>query len=96
MTILILEDEMRAPDRLVKMVKELRPKAEISTPLDSIEDSLNWLRENPDPDIVLMDIELADGRSFEIFSHHNLSSKVIFCTAFDQYALDRRPSNTME
>ena len=88
MTILILEDEMRAADRLSKLVKEIRPGAEIPEPLDSIEEALNWLKENPDPDIILMDIELADGRSFEVFSHYEVKSPVIFCTAFDQYALE--------
>lgn len=88
MTILIIEDEMHAAERLIKLVKELQPGANIPDPLDSVEESVQWLEEHPSPDVILMDIELADGKSFEIFNHQRITSKVIFCTAFDQYALE--------
>ncbi len=88
MTILIIEDEQRAAERLIKLVKELRPEADIPQPLESVEESVQWLEDNPAPEVILMDIELADGKSFEIFTHQEIRSKVIFCTAFDHYALD--------
>lgn len=88
MTILIIEDEMRAADRLVKLVQEIMPEARVPEPLESVEESVEWLKNNPSPDIILMDIELADGKSFEIFAEHEVKANVIFCTAFDQYALE--------
>lgn len=88
MTVLIIEDETTAGERLVKLVKNIRPELNVPDPLDSVEDALHWLDENPEPDVMLMDIELADGKSFEILTHHPVNSKIIFCTAFDQYALE--------
>lgn len=88
MTILIIEDELKAAERLSKLVKDLEPDAVIPEPLESVEESVQWLADNPKPDVILMDIELADGKSFEIFNHHTVQTKVIFCTAFDEYALE--------
>lgn len=88
MTILILEDEQRAAERLQKMVAKAYPQAELPQPIDSVEEAVNWLEQHPQPEVILMDIELADGRSFEIFRQREVKSKVIFCTAFDQYAVE--------
>lgn len=88
MTILILEDEQRAADRLAKMVGEILPEAKLPDPLEGVRESLEWLAAHPAPEVILMDIELADGKSFEIFEQHKVTSMVIFCTAFDQYALE--------
>ncbi len=88
MTVLIIEDEERAARRLARMVKELFPDAELIAPLATVMDSVAWLKANEDPIIILMDIELADGKSFEIFEKYTPESHVIFCTAFDQYALE--------
>ena len=88
MRILILEDEMRAAVRLVKMLQQLRPDAVIEDPLESIEECLEWFERNADPDIMIMDIELSDGPSFEIFRSIATTASIIFVTAFDQYALE--------
>lgn len=88
MTILILEDEQRAADRLTKMVKKAYPDAQLPEPIDTVEEAVEYLHDNPHPDVILMDIELADGRSFEIFEQAQVNSKVVFCTAFDQYAVE--------
>lgn len=88
MRILILEDEMRAAFRLVKMLQNLRPEAEVEEPLESIADAEQWFQHHADPDILIMDIELADGPSFELFSKVNTRAAIIFVTAFDQYALE--------
>ena len=87
MRILILEDEMRAAFRLVKMLQNLRPDAEVEEPLESIADAEQWFLHHADPDILIMDIELADGPSFELFSKITTRAAIIFVTAFDQYAL---------
>jgi two-component system response regulator LytT len=88
MKILIIEDEAAATRRLVKMLGEIIPDAEVVETIDSIEQSLNWLLNYPAPDLILMDIHLADGSSFEIFQHAEVRSPVIFVTAYDQYALE--------
>ncbi|WP_417591771.1 LytR/AlgR family response regulator transcription factor [Owenweeksia hongkongensis] len=88
MKVLIIEDEERAAKRLKRLVEELLPQAEILGMLVSVSESVKWLKVNKDPDVILMDIELADGKSFEIFESYTPSSHIIFCTAFDQYAID--------
>lgn len=88
MKILLIEDEPLAAERLQSMVMRLRPHAQILGPLDTIEDSLAWLSNHAEPDVVLLDIELADGKSFEILKAHPLKCPVVFCTAYNQYALE--------
>jgi two-component system, LytTR family, response regulator LytT len=87
MKVLIIEDEPAAARRLSKMLLEIEPAAQILACLDSVEQSLAWLADNPPPDLILMDIQLADGHSFEIFRHLDVESPVIFTTAYDEYAL---------
>lgn len=88
MNILLIEDEPMAAERLAKMILNLVPNATLSGPLDTVEDSLAWLKGHPQPDAVFLDVELADGKSFSILEEHPLSCPVVFCTAYDQYALD--------
>lgn len=88
MRVLIVEDEDRAAKRLAKMVKELFPDANVLNPLAGVQETVSWLKANKEPEFILMDIELADGKSFEIFQQYKPQSNIIFCTAFDQYALE--------
>ena len=96
MQVLIIEDEPAAARRLSKMLQEILPDATIPECPDSIEQSLNWLANNPAPDLILMDIHLADGSSFEIFQYVKITSPVIFVTAFDQYALQAFKVNAVD
>lgn len=96
MKALIIEDEEAAARRLAKMVQEIDPKIEILEQLDSIEASLNWLANHPMPDLIFMDIHLADGASFELFNLHEINCPVIFTTAFDQYALQAFKVNAVD
>jgi two-component system, LytTR family, response regulator LytT len=89
MNILIVEDEKPAATRLVNMLQKAEPEANISGITDGVESTLNFLDQHPAPDLIFMDIHLADGSAFEIFNHHPLTGiSVIFSTAFDQYAID--------
>lgn len=88
MNVLIIEDEAAAARRLTNMLREILPGVQVLDCLDSIEQSLNWLVSHPAPDLILMDIHLADGSSLEIFRHAAVQSPVIFITAYDQYALE--------
>ena len=96
MKILIIEDENLAAKRLIKLVQELLPDAEIFGNLDTIIASVEWLKNNQEPDLIFLDIQLADGISFEIFEKIKITSPIIFCTAFDQYAIKAFKLNSID
>ena len=87
MNVLIIEDEEAAARRLEKLVLSLEAQTTVLAKLDSIEAVLNWLEQHELPDLVFMDIHLADGSSFEIFNHVKINCPIIFTTAYDQYAI---------
>lgn len=87
MKVLIFEDEAIASDRLTRMLEEIAADTVVVGTLKSIKKGLEWLDENPEPDVILSDIQLLDGLSFEIYKQHPVKCPIIFTTAFDQYAL---------
>ena len=96
MNITIIEDELRTAKSLENILKELRPLAKITGPYQSIEESVSALSQGPHPDLVFMDIQLADGLSFEIFKSVDITCPVVFCTAFDEYSLDAFKRNGVD
>src|SRR5688500_1166504 len=96
MKILIVEDEELAVKKLTKTVNAIDESAEIIGVSDSIKSTVEWLENNPDPDLILMDIELADGQSFEIFNLTQVKSPVIFTTSYDEYALKAFKVNSID
>lgn len=96
MEILIIEDEKPAANRLRQLVAGLIPEARFHGQLDSITASVNWLRQNPPPDLIFCDIQLADGHSFEIFERISVKSPIIFTTAFDQFAIKAFKLNSID
>lgn len=82
-----MEDEQPAAERLRLLLERVNPGICIDACLDSISDTVSWLRENPSPDLLLLDIHLADGSVFEIFNQLHIDIPVIFTTAYDQYAI---------
>ena len=96
MRVLIIEDENLAAKRIMKMVKEQEPDFIIEGITDSIESSVSWLKANPHPDLILMDIELADGQSFEIFNQIDVKSTIIFTTAYDEFAIRAFKVNSID
>jgi len=93
---LIIEDEEPAALRLEKLLTELDPGISVLDKLDSIEASVKWLQNNPQPDLIMLDIQLADGLSFEIFKQVSLESFVIFTTAYDEYAIRAFELNSID
>ena len=88
MRTLIVEDEVLAAERLTEMLTAYDPTSiEIVDRLDSIQDTIRFFQSEKKIDLVLLDIQLADGKSFEIFNHVNIDAPIIFTTAYDQYAL---------
>jgi two-component system LytT family response regulator len=96
MKVLIIEDEALAAKRIKKMVQELDSSIEVVGTLDSIESSVQWLNSNEHPELILMDIELADGQSFEIFNKVDVKSTVIFTTAYDEFAIRAFKVNSID
>lgn len=96
MRILIIEDEKPAANRLIKLLLQHFPGDELIANLDTVTRAVRWLEENPAPDLVFCDIQLADGISFEIFEQVKVQSPVIFTTAFDQYAIKAFQVNAVD
>lgn len=96
MKILIVEDEELAVKKLQKTLAAVDVTAEVVGITDSIQGTVNWLNENDQPDLILMDIELADGQSFEIFNLVEMKCPVVFTTSYDEYALKAFKVNTID
>jgi len=88
MRILIIEDEAPAYRRLMKLVQECDPSAEIIGVIQSVKEGIEWFGANPAPDLILSDIQLSDDLSFKIFSQLKIQTPVIFTTAYDEYAIN--------
>ncbi|MFM8913310.1 MAG: LytR/AlgR family response regulator transcription factor [Flammeovirgaceae bacterium] len=96
MDILIIEDEPHAVDRLQKLIKHIQPQSQVVGSLDSVKRAVDWFQKNAPPDLVLMDIQLADGLSFEIFEHAEVKAPIIFTTAYNEYALKAFKVNSID
>lgn len=96
MQILIIEDEKPAAQRIRKLVQALDKDIEIVEIIDSVEDAITWFESHQMPDLVFMDIQLADGLSFDIFKGTDVSCPVIFTTAYDEYALEAFKVNSID
>lgn len=96
MKILIVEDEELAVKKLQKTLSAIDTSAEIVGTTESIRGTVEWLQDNPAPDLILMDIELSDGQSFEIFNLADVKSPVIFTTSYDEYALKAFKVNSVD
>lgn len=96
MKVLLIEDEPAAAQRLQQLLTALRPAAKVVAQPESVEESVMWLQQHPSPDLVLMDIQLADGLCFAIFDQVQLQVPVIFTTAYDQFAIEAFKVNSVD
>ena len=96
MEVLIIEDESRAANQLQNMLKVCSFEYTLLEILDTVEDAIVWFNKNKKPDLVFMDIQLADGLSFEIFQKTEIDAPIIFTTAFDQYAIQAFKVNSVD
>ncbi len=94
--ILILEDEQRNANRLVRLLKEIVPEARIDGPLVTIEAAAEFLRKAPASDLILADIRLSDGLSFEALKEAPPAVPIIFTTAYDEYAVQAFKYNSFD
>ncbi len=96
MKTIIIEDEEFAARRLENLIKECDPTIEIVAKLQSVKESVVWLKTNTQPDLIFLDIQLEDDLSFSIFEQVKVQSKIIFTTAFDEYAIKAFKHNSID
>jgi DNA-binding LytR/AlgR family response regulator len=96
MTVLLLEDEYPAAERLQRLLRQAAPEAQVLAVLDSVAGALAWLDTHPAPDLILSDIQLADGLSLEVFEQAVVRSPVVFTTAYDAYAIRAFKANSVD
>jgi len=96
MKAVIIEDEKLAANKLEQMLSQIDKKIKVAGKLESVEESVNWLNQNSDYDLIFMDIQLDDGISFEIFDAVTIESPVIFTTAYNEYAIRAFKVNSVD
>ena len=96
MRVLIVEDETTAFENLSQMLSVADPTLEIVGNTEGVQQTVRWLRSNPQPDIIFMDIHLSDGSAFTIFEMMEVEMPIIFTTAYDQYAIDAFRVNSID
>lgn len=96
MKVLIIEDEHIAAMALQELIKEVDESIEILTVLQTIEESVEWFNTHAMPDLLFLDIHLADGSSFAIFDEVEVSCPIVFTTAYDEYALKAFELNSID
>lgn len=96
MTILLIEDEPLIARQLLKLVHQLEPGATVAGPVDSVQSVVDYLSTQPRPDLIISDIQLSDGVSFDAFQQVELNVPVIFTTAYDEYAIRAFKLNSLD
>jgi two-component system, LytTR family, response regulator LytT len=96
MKIVIIEDEKITADDLAATIKTIEPEAEIIATLSSVKSAVSYMETHTAPDLIFSDVQLGDGLSFEIFKAVKITSPVIFCTAYDEYALNAFKTNSID
>lgn len=96
MKIVIIEDELLTAEDLKNTILDIEPDARVIAILSSIKEAVSYFQKNEKPDLIFSDIQLGDGLSFEIFKNISITTPVIFCTAYDEYALTAFKANGID
>lgn len=96
MRVVILEDEKLSAEHLQAMLKRVEPSIEVLQVFDSVKKSVEYFKKNQEADLLFVDIHLADGISFEIFSKVKIEVPIIFTTAYDEYAIKAFKLNSVD
>lgn len=96
MKAVIVEDEIVAAQNLQRLITQTGEDIQVITVLQTVEESIEWFSLNPPPDLIFMDIHLADGSAFSIFEKVKIACPVIFTTAYDEYALKAFEVNSID
>ncbi len=96
MNIIIIEDEKPAAEKLLKALQQCNTSIQVNAILNSVAEAVAWFKQNAQPDLVFMDIELTDGLSFKIFESYNIECPIIFVTAYDDYWQEAFEHNSID
>lgn len=96
MKAIILEDEPRATNHLERLLAKVAPNMVVVARLESVRDGVKYLQNNPEPDLIFSDIQLADGLSFEIYNQVEVRCPIVFTTAYDHYAIEAFNTNGID
>lgn len=96
MKVIICEDETRAANHLQRLLAKVSPEMTIVAKLESVRDGVKYLQNNPEPELIFSDIQLADGLSFEIYKQVAVKCPIIFTTAYDHYAIEAFQTNGID
>jgi two-component system response regulator LytT len=96
MNIIIIEDERLTAEDLADMISQLAPESNLLTTLSSVQEAIEYFSGSQLPDLIFSDIQLGDGLSFEIFNRIEIKVPVIFCTAYDEYAINAFKTNGID
>jgi DNA-binding LytR/AlgR family response regulator len=96
MKVVIIEDEFPAAERMQRLLAKVAPDFDISEVIESVEAGLRWFAQNPRPDLIFSDIQLADGLSFDILRKIDAACPVIFTTSYDEYAIKAFKLNSID
>ena len=96
MNIVIIEDELLTAEDLVDIIGRIGKDIRITAVLHSVKEAVHYFDGTPSVDLIFSDIQLGDGLSFEVFRSAHIEAPIIFCTAYDEYALDAIRSNGIE
>lgn len=96
MRVLIVEDETAAYENMADMLLSIDPTIDIAGNTESVGGTAEWLRDNPPPDLIFMDIHLSDGSAFLLFDRMKINTPVVFTTAYDRYAIEAFRVNSID
>ena len=96
MEVLIVENEKPAADKIARMLKKTDNSIHVAGVIETVEGTINWLQHQPQPDLIIMDIQLDDGLCFEVFETIHIKIPVIFTTAYDEYTLKAFKVNSID
>ncbi len=96
MRLFLVEDEAPARERLIETIARVEPGAQIAGVAASVREAQVWLAAHPAPDLMLLDVQLADGLSFELFADDAVRCPAIFATAYDEFVLEAFKANAID
>jgi len=96
MNVLVIEDEPLTAENLISELLKVEPEVTILGIIDTVRRTVDWLNTHPAPDLIFLDIQLADGLSFEIFNLTHVPCPVVFTTAFEEYAIRAFKVNSLD
>ena len=96
MNVLIIENEKPAADKLKRLLHKIDSNISVAGVIETVEGTVNWLQNNPSPDLIFIDIQLDDGICFEVFETIKVDTPLIFTTAYNEYALRAFKVNSVD